>query len=156
MKMSMELYILSERRVASITEWQHSIDATGFAVRLSTDRSFAALQGALPVLMNGTLSQFECDHRDVEEFKQTYPEVQFARAWKCALAMCWGADLDAAFCAYVAGIGYARATDGAIFDSQEGAVVTVERAIKTANELAQSKPIMEAAVRKVMQGLRQQ
>jgi hypothetical protein len=152
--MSMEIYVLSERRLVSIQEWQRSIDAIGVSMKLSTGTPFAKLRGALPVLLDRKPSHFECDHWDVKDFVRTYPDVQSGHRSKYALAIRWGADADAASSAYSAAAGYARATGGFIFDCQEGAVISLERAIEIADELKHSGPAIEAAVRTVMQRFR--
>jgi hypothetical protein len=145
--MSMEVYALSERRLTSIQEWQRTLDVMGFAMRLSTTTPFADLRGALPVKLEHTASHFECDHWDVADIVRTYPDIHFEQRWKYALAFRWGGDFDSAFSAYVAAAAYGRAVGGVIFDCQEGAMISSQRAIEIAHELKDGRPKIEAAVR---------
>ena len=46
--MAMEFFVLSDRRLASIAEWQQAITAEGFQLLLSTETPFEALNGFLP------------------------------------------------------------------------------------------------------------
>ncbi|HEX7789410.1 MAG TPA: hypothetical protein VF467_02655, partial [Afipia sp.] len=68
----MELYVLSDTRLASIGEWQQAIDAGGFPLRLSTARPFAELSGVLPVQLSDRQAAFECDHWDLGDLVETY------------------------------------------------------------------------------------
>lgn len=43
--MSMELFVLSDRRLASIAEWQRAINAESFPLRLSPETPFEELDG---------------------------------------------------------------------------------------------------------------
>jgi hypothetical protein len=111
--MSMEVYVLSDEQLPSIEAWQQSIDAAGFALRLSTERPFAALRGALPVILGDRASSFECDHWDAATLMAEMPDVAFGRPWAYALAFRWGADIDGGAAAYMAAAAYATATGGA-------------------------------------------
>lgn len=92
--MSMEIFVLSARRVSSIQQWQRSIDLMGISLTLSTKRSFAALRGTLPVNLGPSALYFECDHWDVDDLRRTYGNFRFEKQWKYALAMRWGGDVD--------------------------------------------------------------
>jgi hypothetical protein len=149
MLMSMEMYVLSERSLTSIQDWQRSIDTMGCAVQLATTVPFAKLHGALPVWLGQTISHFECSHWDLGDIFRTYSKVDFDQRWKYALAFRWGGDFDVAFSAYVAAAAYAKAVGGIIFDCQEGALISSQRAIEIANDIKQSKPVLEVAIRTV-------
>jgi hypothetical protein len=56
--MSMEVYVLSGDQLESIGAWQRAIDARGFPLRLSTERIFADLRGALPAVIDGKSTAF--------------------------------------------------------------------------------------------------
>ena len=43
--MAMELYVFSDRRLASIAEWQRAINAERFSLRLLTETPFEELDG---------------------------------------------------------------------------------------------------------------
>jgi hypothetical protein len=149
--MSMEMFVLSESRLASIQDWQRSIDLTGHKVRLSTARPLAQLRGVIPVVLGeNSAAYFECDLWDVGDIVQTYPEVHFDRRYKAAIAFRWGADVEAAYSAYIAAAGYARAAHGIIFDCQEGKIISPQQAIDTAEQMRLAKFKIGAAVRAVL------
>lgn len=145
--MSMEMYVLSDRRLASVDAWQEAIDQGGFPLRLSQETPFAKLHGALPVVLGQRQTAFECDHWNSKELMAEKPDVDFGHAWTYALAFRWGGDVYAGSSAYAAAAAYAAATDGVIFDCQEGKIISTQRAAATSRELKQSKPVVDEAVR---------
>lgn len=145
--MSMELYILSDIKLASIGDWQKSIDEDGQKLRLSTARLFNDLHGGLPVTIGSTKTAFECDHWEVEDVIDGSPNIRFGRRWKYALAFRWGGDIDAGVAAYAAAASYAKATDGVILDCEEGQIISPQRALEISNEIAGGRAQIEAAVR---------
>ena len=152
--MSMELYIFSDRRLTSIGAWQQAIDTEGFPLRLSTGIPFTALQGALPGRFRGKPTAFECDHWNASERIAESPHIDFGRRWKYALAFRWGADTYAGAAAYMAGSAYAKATGGVLLDCEEGKIISAQRAAEIGFDLERSIPMIEAAVRKVMEQFR--
>jgi len=100
--MSMEIYVLSDRQLGSLAEWQSAIDTEKFLLTLPTDLPFAALGGSLPVKVIGTQAVFECDHWDPGDVQKTYVDVGFGHVWRFCLAFRWGADLKACLGAYLA------------------------------------------------------
>jgi len=46
--MSIEIFVLSDRRLGTIEEWQKAIDAEGFDLRLDVSRPIEDLSGYLP------------------------------------------------------------------------------------------------------------
>jgi hypothetical protein len=132
--MSIEIYVLSDRQLASIAEWQQAIDREGFALRLSTQCPFEALRGHLPAQWGDKHAGFECDHWKGSEVIDESPDVEFGRRWEHALAFRFGGDFGALLGAYAAAAAYARATDGVVFDGESGEVLTPEKAAQTARE----------------------
>lgn len=150
--MSMEIYVLSDRCLASVDAWQEAIDRAGFPLRLTTATPFAELRGALPVVLGQRATAFECDHCNAKELMNDPPaEVDFDRAWTYALAFRWGADIRAGASAYAAAAAYAAATDGAVLDCEEGKVISPQRAAEISRELEQSQPLIDEALRRVME-----
>jgi|HubBroStandDraft_4_1064222.scaffolds.fasta_scaffold335312_2 hypothetical protein len=118
--MSMELWILSDKRLDSITQWQAVIDSEGYPLRLSQEKSFATLNGFLPSSLPDDLTGFECYHESAAEFVQDKPHFRFDRNWKYVLALRWlGSKWSESVAAWMAGTAYAQATDGIIVDDQE-------------------------------------
>jgi hypothetical protein len=152
--MSMEIYVLSDQRLASVDAWQAAIDGEGFSLQLSVARPFAELRGALPVMLGQRQTAFECDHWDAKELMAETPEVPFDHAWTYALAFRWGADIYAGASAYAAAAAYAAATSGVVLDCQEGKVISPQRATEISRELEQSQSVIDEAVRRVMEQFR--
>jgi len=152
--MSMEIYVLSDRRLASIVEWQRAIDRNGFPLCLSAARSVAELHGALPVMLRGRATAFECDHRNADTLMAEMPDVAFRRRWRYALAFRWGADIDAGVSAYLAAAAYAQDTAGRILTADDGELISPDRAATIAGELEQGRPLIEEAVRRALERFR--
>jgi hypothetical protein len=153
--MSMEMFVLSESRLASIQDWQRSIDVLGYTVRLPTTKPLSQLRGVFPVeLGRDAVSYFECDHWDVYDIVRTYPDVHFDRRYKAAIAFRWGADVQAAYSAYIAAAGYAQAAHGIIFECQEGKVISPQRALEIAEQMKLAEPMIDAAVRAVLKQMK--
>src|SRR5947207_14995677 len=108
--MAMEFFVLSDRRLASIAEWQQAITAEGFQLLLSTETPFEAMNGFLPVHLGespadfeGTKASdpvlpapfgvqhagFECAHCDLQDLIDRHPEVDFGRRWSHVLRFRW-------------------------------------------------------------------
>lgn len=118
--MSMELWILSDKKLDSITQWQAAIDAEGYPLRLSAETPFEVLNGFLPSLLQGDLTGFECYHESTAEFVRGNPDIHLNHDWKCVLAIRWlGSKRNELLAAWIAAAAYAQATDGVIIDDQE-------------------------------------
>lgn len=133
--MAMEIFVFSERPLASIDDWQTAIDAEGFALRVANGTPFPALGGFLPMQLDGRKAGCECDHADAAEIMDFYADVEFGRRWRHALVFRFGGDIDACICAYMAGAAYARATEGCVLDGEEGRLLTPREAANVVREL---------------------
>src|SRR5262245_43305334 len=140
--MSIELFVLSDKQLTSITEWQRAIDAEGFDLRLDASRPFEALSGHLPAHRGQRHAGFECDHWDPIDVmdEESCDDVDFGRRWTQALAFRFGGDLHALWGAYAAAAAYAKATDGVVFDGESGEVLAPESAVAIAREFEQDLP----------------
>jgi hypothetical protein len=152
--MSMELYVFSDQRLHSIRAWQRVIDAQGFRLQLSDHIPFAAQQGALPVQLRDKSTAFECDHWNASTMIAESPEINFERPWKHCLAFRWGGDPYAGAAAYLAGSAYAQATGGVLLDCEEGKIISATHAAEIGFDIERSIPMIEAAVRKVVEQFR--
>ena len=118
--MSMELWIFSDKKLNSISEWQAAIDAEKYPLRLSDETPFEKLDGFLPSRLRGELTGFECYHDDAGELMRNNASLNFGHEWKYVLAFRWlGSKEDETLAAWMAGTAYARATDGVIFNDQD-------------------------------------
>src|SRR5262245_49287240 len=107
--MAMELFVLSDRRLASIAEWQQAITAEGFPLVLSTETPFETLDGFLPAQFGEKPSGFECTHWDARDLIDGHPKVDFGHRWLHVLAFRWGgSNIFETPAAYIAGAAYAK------------------------------------------------
>jgi len=150
--MSMEIYILSDRQLASVEAWQQAIDAEGFRLRLLDDRPIARLRGHLPARWKERPAGFECYHDDPYELTAGYPDIDFGHRWSYALALRWGADLNACQGANMAACAYARATDGVVFETEAGVIMNPDEAAAHVRETERLLPSVEAALQKLARG----
>ncbi len=132
--MSIEIYVLSDRQLSSIAEWQQAIAREGTDLLLDTSRPFEALSGHLPAHRGGQHAGFECDHWDPNEIIDNCPDVDFGHRWTKALAFRFGGDFLALWGAFVAAAAYARATNGVVFDDQSGEVLSPDQALQVARD----------------------
>ena len=149
--MWMELYVLSDRTLTSIAEWQESIDVEGFALNLATETPLAALNGVLPARLNGKPVAFECSHWSFDTLMAETPGVDFVRRWTCAFALRWNGNFDESVAAYMAASAYAKAAAGVVFDCEEGKIISPARAREIALDIEKGKAGVEALVQQALE-----
>ena len=150
--MAMELYVLSDQRLASIGEWQRAIDAEGFALRLSDETPLDAVDGFLPAQVNGKSAGFECNHWAAGELMTEAAEIDFGHAWKHALAFRWlGSKLEEGDAAMMAATAYARATGGVILDWDNDRLLEPDQLKEIIRASQQSRPLLDEAVRRMIE-----
>jgi hypothetical protein len=145
--MAMELFVLSDKQLGSMSEWQAVIDEEGYPVRLDSARPFGALKGFLPARFRDAKTGFECSHWPADEFMRDMPEVNFGRDWKFLLTFRWGGDFDQLQAAWMAAAAYAKATDGVIFNEEEGKVRNATEAREIVEDIERGMPTVEAILR---------
>ncbi len=131
----MELYVISERRLQTINEWQDAIDKFGFPIRFEAGIDFESTSGFLPLRLHNRLSGFECDHWTIDDIKEIYGYHRINPNSKYVLAFRWSGDYDELISVTQASAAYAIATDGLLFDCQEGDFISNEKAIEMANTI---------------------
>lgn len=149
--MSMEIYVLSDRQLNTLAEWQKAIDLSGFALSLSSDRPFTALSGFLPVKVKGIQVGFECDHWQARDVQEAYADVSFGHQWRYCLAFRWGADLNACLGAYMAAAAYATATNGVVLDCEQGELSSGKDALRAARDIERQLPALEQTLNAAME-----
>lgn len=129
--MSMEVYVFSNRRMDAVARWQAALDAEGYDIQLDASRDFADLSGFLPVTIDGKRSGFECDHFDAGQMIDELKEQGFPveRPWQYLLAFRFGGHRLECISALVAAAIYMRATEGILFDCEEGTYYGPESAL---------------------------
>jgi hypothetical protein len=144
--MAMQICILSDERLDSIAEWQEAINAEGFPLRLSD----ADPNRNLVAYLRDEETSIEYDIHDFSELKNAYRHVNFGRNWRYAVAFTWSSDFAEEIAAWMAATAYARATNGVIFDEQEGKTFTPEESLKIARDIEHRRPGLEAVLRNYM------
>jgi hypothetical protein len=156
--MAMELWVLSDKKLNSIAEWQSAIDAEGFALQLSDGAPFGELNGFLPADLRGQPTGFECNHWPASAFMHEIHEmlgIDFGHDWKYVLAFRWRGDFNELRAAWIAGTAYAQATGGIVFDDQEGKVRNAGEAREVARvEYETPDPNLHSVVDKVLRDLK--
>ena len=118
--MAMELWVFSDTQLNSIGEWQVAIDAEDYPLKLDDKAPFKSIRGFLPAYLRGELTGFECYHDDASGLIGGNSDLNFGHDWKYVLAFRWaGSKANEQRAAWMAGVAYARATEGVIFDDQE-------------------------------------
>jgi hypothetical protein len=128
--MSIEIFVMSDRRLNSMAEWQRAIEQEGFDLRLDASRPFEALHGHLPAWRGSEPAGFECDHWDPVDLldDDDLADIDFGRRWTQTLAFRIGGDFLALWAALAAATAYARATGGVVFEGEGGEVLTPDKA----------------------------
>jgi hypothetical protein len=139
-EMAMEIYVLSDRVLDSMIEWQRAIDAEKFptSVRLFNGTTVALLSGLLPARYGSGNSGFECDHWAVQSIFDDYPAA-LDRPWRYALAFRFGSRPGELESAWMAATAYARATGGVIFDTEEARVFQPDDAAALVHHIIQNR-----------------
>jgi hypothetical protein len=133
----MEIYVLSDKRLVSLADWQGAIAAEGFGLRLGTERSFDDLRGHLPAQLDEQHAGFECDHWDAGGLMDAHRSLDYGHRWEHALAFRFGGDLHACLGAYMAATAYARATDGVVLECEELKLLTPQDALEATRAIEQ-------------------
>jgi hypothetical protein len=137
--MSMEMWVLSDRELSSVAEWQAAIEAEGYPLRLDSTVQLQTHSGFLPAHLREKRTGFECDHFPADEFlsdmKQQNPDVDFGRDWKFVLAFRWGGSFNELEAASMAAAAYAAATDGVVVDDQEMKIRSAGEARQNTHDL---------------------
>lgn len=136
--MSMELYVFSDRKLASIEEWQSALDAEGFDLRIYKDRSIEQLSGFLPATINGEVSGFECDHMDAASLIEELESEDYVieHRWQYLLTFRFGGNRFECMAACIAAAIYMKAVDGVLFDGEEGEFYGPDSALPYARRAA--------------------
>jgi hypothetical protein len=129
--MSMEVHVFSNERLPSTAAWQSAIDAQGFDLKLDREVEFEFSIGFLPALLYGKQSGFECFHDPFDDLKETYADLPYFKScpdWNYVLSFRWGSIAHEGVSIFMAAIAYAKATDGVIYEPQEGRTLALDEA----------------------------
>jgi hypothetical protein len=152
----MEICVFSDVRLASIAEWQASIETEGFPLRLPREKPLANSGGGnLRVQLRDKEAMIEYSVVDFSELEETYRNVNFGRVWKYVIAFIWSSAFAEEIVAWMAATAYARATCGLVFDEHEGKLLTPAESLEVVVELERSLPEKEAMLQSFLQQLHQ-
>lgn len=149
--MSMSLYILSDGKLSSMGAWQQAIDTEGFPIRLPLRLPMSQAIGVLAIKYRDQGTAFEYRPRAAGDVMTEMKHIDFGRRWKFAFELIWGGDVNAGISAFAAAAAYARATGGVVLDCEQGKIISAQQAATIAIDLEKGIPMIEAAVRKVME-----
>jgi hypothetical protein len=145
--MAMELWVFSDRELGSISEWPAAIDAEKFSLSLSNEKPLDKINGFIPAQLRGQPTGFECNHWSAVEFMRDMSTVDLGHPWKYFLAFRWRANFNELRAVWIAASAYARATDGIVFDDQEGKIRNAAEAIDVARrEYEAPDPVIGSSV----------
>lgn len=101
----------------------------GFPLRLAEDVTFVTVKGLVPARLSDEQTGFECYHDDAKETVEFLGSDNFSHPWSYALGFRWrGSNFDELQAAWMAATAYAAATDGIVFDHEEGKALTPQQA----------------------------
>lgn len=147
--MSMQICVLADSQLSSISEWQKAIDAERFPLRLSD----ADPTRNLAARLRDEETSIEYGIYDFGELKNTCGRVNFGRDWKYVIAFTWSSDFVQEIASWMAATAYARATDGIIFDEQEGKLFTPAESLEITRDIERRRPELEAVLRNYVEQL---
>jgi len=151
----MELWVLSDKQLGSIAEWQIAINAEKFSLLLSDEKPLDKISGFIPAILRGQPTGFECNRWSAADFMRDMSTVDFGHPWKYVLAFRWRASFNELRAAWIAGSAYARATGGIVLDDQEGKIRTAAEAIEAARrEYETPDPVVGSSVDRVLKKLK--
>lgn len=145
--MAMELFVLTDERMNSVADWQTAIDDEGYPLRLDGKTSIESLNGFLPARLRDIKTGFECNLWPADEIMREMPGVNFGREWKYALAFRWGGNLNQVPAVWMAAAAYAKATNGVIFDEEQGKIRTAAEARTVVQDIERELPQIETMLR---------
>lgn len=150
--MAMEMNILSDRRLASIEEWQRAVDAEKYPLRLQTRIELATVRGFVPAQLDGKITGFECYNDDPENTMKFLGEGNFDHRWRFALGLRWlGSKIEETQAAWMAAVAYVATTGGVIFDHEEGKLFTPDQAREVVRRIASDAVALDVILEKVKQ-----
>lgn len=145
--MSMELHVLSDRRLNSTAEWQRAINSSSYPVQLSAGIQFASINGFAPVAFNNVQTGFEFFHDNASKVMDFLGSKNFSRQYKYALGFRWrGTSLDELQAAWMAATAYASATGGIVFDHEAGKALSLLEARAAVDQIVRNSPRLAEAL----------
>lgn len=147
--MSMEIEVFSNRRLTTTAEWQRAIGIERFPLRLDADVKLENSRGFIPAMLDDSKTGFECFHDDAREAMSALGQ-KFFYPWRFAIGIRWvGSRVDELQAAWMAATAYAAATDGIVFDCEEGKSLKPQEAREVIHRIKQDIPRMKELIAEV-------
>lgn len=136
--MSLSCFVLCNRHLTTLGEWQAAIGALGFAVKLDAEAAerIADLGGHLPTIWEGREAGFECYPGGADQaadLTETSDDVDFGGPWACILEFNYVGFANIAGVT-IAAAAYAKATDGVFYEGESGELFGAEAAVAFARK----------------------
>jgi hypothetical protein len=132
---AIKLFVVSDRQLSSVTEWQAAIDGEGYPLRLDASKPTAALSGFLPARLGDVETGFECDSTNADKAQKHVLGLQWAGSWREIPAV------------WMAAAAYAKATDGEVFDKESLLIRSADEARGMVERIEYGMPRVEALQR---------
>ncbi len=130
--MSMELHVLvADARLPNVKEWQETIDAFGYDLKLDPNRVVRENKGFFSCTFEGQKSGFEFDIFPASAIVQAYRE--FLKPFtdrETSANFRWSGDFVEVACILIASAALAKFCNGIWFDPQAGSCLTADEAIQ--------------------------
>jgi hypothetical protein len=152
--MAMELFVLSDKQLNSVADWQAAVAGEGYPLLLEGTTPVQDLKGFLPAKLRDTKTGFECNPWPAREFMSEMRNVNFDHEWAYVLAFRWGGNLSQVPAVWMAAAAYAKATDGVVLDEQ-GSIHTASEARTIVEDVEREMPQVEAMLRTLNESSRQ-
>jgi hypothetical protein len=145
--MATMIYVLSDRRLHSIAEWQAAVDAEAFPLRFAPDEPDGQAVGNLRMQLRDKETEIECGFGEFNEVRETFGNDDFGRDWRCVIDFTWGSDFFREIASWMAATAYARATAGVVFDERQEELLTPDACVNVVRELERMLPERQEMVR---------
>lgn len=132
--MTVDLYMLCDRPVMSVDEWQTAIDKLGFDLTLPMSLNVATATGALTARWRGEPVVFEFSAFPYQEIEEGNSGLDFERTWPNAYVMYTGSSFVGCAGVIIAGAALVHCTGGRLFDPQDSLILKPDEAVRYAKE----------------------
>lgn len=131
--MTMDFYMLCNRPLASVDEWQLAIDELGFDFQLPATLNVETSAGAVTAIWRGKPVVFEFTTFPYDEIEEGYSELDFEQTWPNAYVMYTGSSFSGCAGAVMAGVALVHCTGGRFFEPQESLILKPHEAVRYAH-----------------------
>lgn len=131
--MTMDFYMLCNRPLISVDEWQIAIDELGFGLKLPVTLNVMTAGGALTATWRGEPVVFEFSEFPYAEIEEGHPKLDFGQTWPNAYVMYTGSSFSGCAGAILAGVAIVHRTGGRFFEPQDSLILKPDEAVRYAH-----------------------